>query len=534
MKNLLSDSKKDTEDGKASNLSMSTSSILDGIELTQSTLHDINNTNKFMLIAINRCLDYAKTADGLKLIPKYETCHLTECVQTALNCLSSVADKKKVHIANIPEVICSHVITDKQWLQENILCLLTNAVKFTPRGVVDIRIRLIGDHHKGANGTNSEPSSIRSGIIRKSFSFGSAVDSKSFLRIEVEDQGIGIVKDMQQKLFAPFSQAQKHAGGTGLGLYSLSKRIEAIGGECGVRDRLDSRQGSLFWFTVPYKPDEITSAMMKLDALDDMSEVWMANFPAHPHHPINQKQDIRHSPSVLGNKPSRAHQRSNAGSLLFTNITMSSIATQCLFEKGGETNTQQEVSTPRSLMILLVDDSIPILKMTSKLLERQGHVVVCAENGLEALHHLEENKHKFDVMITDLQMPVMDGLEVIRRVTASDSCHHKEIQKELVKSKHIPPVARISNPLTSEKTIDTRKVYIADDIKDEHNPSHLIAVTRKKRMWIIASCGLDDDETIEETLRAGADAYLSKPFSMQQFHQVMLKLEHEYLSSSSP
>jgi hypothetical protein len=51
-------------------------------------------------------------------------------------------------------------------------------------------------------------------------------------------------------------QAQRRTGGTGLGLFSLYKRVEALGGNCGVSSRTDKREGSLFWFTFPYRPDE--------------------------------------------------------------------------------------------------------------------------------------------------------------------------------------------------------------------------------------------------------------------------------------
>ena len=45
--------------------------------------------------------------------------------------------------------------------------------------------------------------------------------------------------------------------GTGLGLFSLAKRVEALGGHYGVRNRPDGVQGSIFWFAIPYKPDEM-------------------------------------------------------------------------------------------------------------------------------------------------------------------------------------------------------------------------------------------------------------------------------------
>jgi signal transduction histidine kinase len=58
------------------------------------------------------------------------------------------------------------------------------------------------------------------------------------IRITVEDHGIGISKKARKSLFAPYKQAQRMAGGTGLGLYSLLKRIEALGGEVKI-DILD-------------------------------------------------------------------------------------------------------------------------------------------------------------------------------------------------------------------------------------------------------------------------------------------------------
>ena len=63
--------------------------------------------------------------------------------------------------------------------------------------------------------------------------------SHKILRVTVEDSGIGIPDDVRKMLFQPFTQAQKMTGGTGLGLYSLSKRQQALGGAYGVHDRRD-------------------------------------------------------------------------------------------------------------------------------------------------------------------------------------------------------------------------------------------------------------------------------------------------------
>jgi hypothetical protein len=77
------------------------------------------------------------------------------------------------------------------------------------------------------------------------------------LLFEVEDHGIGISDQEMSQLFKPFKQTQRLAGGTGLGLYSLAKRMEGIQGEFGVRGRKDGEKGSLFWFMIPYRPDEL-------------------------------------------------------------------------------------------------------------------------------------------------------------------------------------------------------------------------------------------------------------------------------------
>jgi hypothetical protein len=78
------------------------------------------------------------------------------------------------------------------------------------------------------------------------------------VRITVEDSGIGIPIESRQQLFKQFSQVQRMTvGGSGLGLYSLSKRSEAIGGSCGVDCRSDGKQGSSFWFEFPYRPDTL-------------------------------------------------------------------------------------------------------------------------------------------------------------------------------------------------------------------------------------------------------------------------------------
>ena len=67
------------------------------------------------------------------------------------------------------------------------------------------------------------------------------------------------------------------------------------------------------------------------------------------------------------------------------------------------------------LRILLTDDSASILKVTKRFLERNGHVVETTENGSQSLDRLKAGYDDFDVLLTDLNMPVMDGYESVKR-----------------------------------------------------------------------------------------------------------------------
>jgi two-component system, sensor histidine kinase len=179
-----------------------------------------------------------------------------------------------------------------------------------------------------------------------------------FILIEVEDSGIGIPSDKRHCLFRPFGQAQQRAGGTGLGLYSLSKRMEAIGGQCGMCNPRDGSHGSRFWFSIPYVPDTDTDASTS-----------------------RKSSKIKTSPSI----------ESDAGTVMHSRHPK---------EYYG--------------VVLLVDDSLIIIKTTKRMLEKEGYEVKVAQNGAESLALMKANHYQF--VLTDIQMPLMDGLEATRRI----------------------------------------------------------------------------------------------------------------------
>ena len=110
-------------------------------------LDSILNTNAFMVMTINRCIDYTKASKGMKLVPKLETIDLRETLELPLKVMRDMQQRIEITLDDgalqFNDKLCSHIITDKQWLQENLLCLLSNAVKYSSKGKVDITVALI-------------------------------------------------------------------------------------------------------------------------------------------------------------------------------------------------------------------------------------------------------------------------------------------------------------------------------------------------------------------------------------------------------
>ena len=164
---------------------------------------------------------------------------------------------------------------------------------------------------------------VLSALSARSISYRAPLESQLvalMVMVMVEDTGIGISDENKDVLFQPFKQAQRSAGGTGLGLFALAGRTKSLGGTCGVHDCDDGKQGSVFWFTFPYRPD------------------------------------------AMGNTADDG--------------TVSQLASPRVAEM------QPRLLSP--LRILLTDDSASILKVTKRFLERNGHLVETAENGSQS------------------------------------------------------------------------------------------------------------------------------------------------------
>ncbi len=544
--------------------------VSDCINSIESTTKYVQNVNNFMLMTINRCLDCTKASNGLKLTPNYETLDLQETLSLPVECMSNT--QQKISIELLPwndRAICSHIITDKQWLQENILCLLSNAVKYSSEGSITVSVSLKskdffpGQREKSAavleaastNAISSETSSVTQTRINSSHSsiariislftlakykvlpagvnpencngtatvhsldnefsnqnrkkkrgFGSVhslfnvtsaaetqpIDSIEFLVFSIEDTGIGMSDEARKHLFNPFKQNQRLAGGTGLGLYSLSKRIDALEGIYGVDKRKDGKQGSLFWFAIPYKPDFEMSKMAMTEESEKVSGNKIAPLgvlSASVTHQMDESVSVsNHYPNLNVHIPHP--QRENDRSISATerlNFNHSRVPhspgrdkrIKFLMEEDKLSSEERSSAKEKTrYKILIADDTASVAKMMKRLLERHGHFVKTVGNGATALKVIQKQiqsvvdgfhpEEQFDLVLMDLQMPVMDGLEASRRIRSFE-----------------------------------------EEINQKHN--------LQCHQAIICVSANGDTETMEEAREAGIDAFIPKPFTYETF-----------------
>jgi signal transduction histidine kinase len=135
-----------------------------------------------------------------------------------------------IELAPLPAGLAASVITDKHWLTENVLCLLSNAVKYSDGGPIRVEIALRPIEQSAAAGafTTSPQSglSVAAGHDHvhgpghgHTISAHGAPAPALAVRVTIVDCGIGVPPESRGRLFQPFGQTQRRAGGTGLGLY---------------------------------------------------------------------------------------------------------------------------------------------------------------------------------------------------------------------------------------------------------------------------------------------------------------------------
>ena len=207
-------------------------------EVQQTDLTSIYNSSQHLLGLINNLLDYSKIEAGKLELQVEPQVDLRSVFQTALAASWGLIGDKSITVtidlpSNLPLIEA-----DRPRVQQIMLNLMSNAVKFTAAGQIVIRARVV--HGLGPRSERIEP----------------------FVEISVRDTGIGIAEQDLDKLFQPFSQvdgsATRRVGGTGLGLSITRQLVELHGGKIWAESQ--PGKGSSFTFILPVQQNHPTSS----------------------------------------------------------------------------------------------------------------------------------------------------------------------------------------------------------------------------------------------------------------------------------
>jgi PAS domain S-box-containing protein len=189
----------------------------------------IYRSAEHLLSVINDILDFSKIEAGEMRLEKVDF-DLDNCLESAIEMVAPLAEEKGIELNFLVDSsVPRKLVGDANRLKQILLNLTGNAIKFTDRGQVLVRVTLKRDDRSTASKQTAK------------------------LLFSVRDTGIGISPEGQRKLFQSFSQVDssptREHGGTGLGLAICRQLVEMMAGEIGVRSV--PGEGSNFWFAVP-------------------------------------------------------------------------------------------------------------------------------------------------------------------------------------------------------------------------------------------------------------------------------------------
>jgi two-component system, sensor histidine kinase and response regulator len=437
-----------------------------------------------LLGVINDILDFSKIEAG-KMELEMEEFNLPDAIDDVMKALGVRAEQKGLELAyylrpGVPEV----VVGDLGRLRQVLVNLVGNAIKFTDRGEVIVRVEL--EAH---------------------------TDDELILHFGIRDTGIGIPLAKQKMIFESFTQADgsttRKYGGTGLGLAISAQLTHLMGGSIWVESPVDlpgrkATPGSMFHVTARFgRPQQAIPASQTPQAalaglpvlvVDDNAtnrrilEVQLTNWNMNPvavdgavsafkaladaeaqgspfklilmdfHMPetdglelteqiktragSEQLKIIMMSSSVHQNQARQKLVGVNAG--LVKPVKAAELLGVIRTVLGAEQPVAVEprrtrLTTSFPSRILVAEDSLVNQALIKLLLEKWGHLPCIAENGAETLALLESEQ--FDMILMDLQMPELNGFE------ATSAIRNKEYDTD----KHIPIIALTAHALKGDR-----------------------------------------------------------------------------------
>lgn len=397
---------------------------------------------KSLLRIINDILDFSKIEAG-KMEFDEEIFELRPFIQSIVRSLMPTASEKSVELlVNIADDVPHSISGDSVRLRQVLTNLLSNALKFTPQGEVELRLQSDKVTHR--------------------------------LHVEVRDTGIGIPPEKQQLIFESFSQADvsttRRYGGTGLGLTISARLVEMMGGALTVSS--EPGKGSVFSFSLPQpeqvqpvaplnrspvlnglnvlvvddnatnrrlmrdmlrnmglRPMTTSSAAETLALLEENHDFPLilldAQMPEKDGMALAQElmanPALSHSKIIMLSSMSRFMDAAELKKIGVTHFLSKPVDQKELQDALLATLAVPDSAAPArvvpaepaikpeavSLNILLAEDNLVNQKLAGFLLQKMGHRYEIVGNGIEALEKLDQQK--WDLILMDLQMPEMDG-----------------------------------------------------------------------------------------------------------------------------
>jgi signal transduction histidine kinase/DNA-binding response OmpR family regulator/HPt (histidine-containing phosphotransfer) domain-containing protein len=408
----------------------------------------IASSGENLLAIINDILDISKLEAGRVDLDEVDF-DLDAVVDGALEVAMPRAREKDLQLAAIVHSSAKGMFRgDANRLRQILVNLVGNAVKFTEKGSVTVDVT------------------------------AAAIEAnRRILRFEVTDTGVGIPTENRNRLFQKFSQADtsvsRRFGGTGLGLAISRQLVELMEGEIDV---ISGPTGSSFWFTVPlaeaqaghapHLVEEVTLEGRSALVVDDVAlnrrifrahlEGWgvdvteaedgfaalamleralsrgtrfdfLITDQVMPEltgeeliERIRAKPDLFNGKIALACSAGKPRLRRELADLVLTKPVKARVLRDGLMDLVlGRRADDDEISplpppVPSGRHILLVEDNVINQKVAIGILGRGGHRVEVAGNGREAVAAVQ--RENFDLVLMDIQMPVMDGMEATRLI----------------------------------------------------------------------------------------------------------------------
>ncbi|MBL8481907.1 MAG: PAS domain-containing protein, partial [Rhodocyclaceae bacterium] len=389
----------------------------------QSTFDGILEAGQLLLGIVNDILDFSKIEAG-KLMLEQAPLALGQVLDRAVQLVAPAAHAKGLHfIVDEAPDLPQRCLGDGLRLSQVIVNLLANAVKFSERGSVRLYAR-----RETCN-----------------------------LVLGVTDTGIGMSAEQAARLFAPFEQADgtttRRFGGTGLGLAICKRLVQMMGGQIVVNSQLGA--GSTFEVRLPLCAAEAAAPPERAYA------VRLAGLPAHEALRFTAALAERGidalvcTPDAIAAAPADlivvAQQALDPATLAAANCELDRGRRLAVVAEPAQPDPQAglragaqvlqrplrarhvlelltgQAGTPepeipagsrlRGISILAAEDNEFNRMVLQEMLEMEGARLLCRENGQLALQTLmDATPGTFQLLITDIQMPVMDGYELARRV----------------------------------------------------------------------------------------------------------------------